>query len=200
MPRRAQPPLGSSRFSVANRFSEAYQSHPGVPLLHLGDLLDMSCQFRDEEKCAKVFDRAKQHSAFVPETMMAGSSESFNRWTSSRITLNEDALEWRRGCRTERRMTIPPIIRKGPVRGLTQTPNLSAAISISFLRPPARPGLKPLANPAPKGWSTPIPTRRPLWKSWKRISWVTATMPIFHRAEASSAGPAPPERRAGFRS
>lgn len=71
--------------------------HPDMPLLHLGDLLDMSC-LSEGKRLEKVFTRAKQPSAIVLGNHDGLLFGIFNRDLLSDF-LNADALEWQRGCR-----------------------------------------------------------------------------------------------------
>ena len=80
------------------RFLEwAIQKHPDMPLLHLGDVVDMSCQ-SEWHRMRRIFDTGEQAKVILP-----GNHDGllFGIFNHDLLTdyLNGDVLEWQRGCR-----------------------------------------------------------------------------------------------------
>ena len=76
----------------------AIQQHPDTPLLHLGDVVDMSCK-SEWQRMRRVFQSARQGKAILP-----GNHDGllFGIFNHDLLTdyLNGDVLEWQRGCRS----------------------------------------------------------------------------------------------------
>ena len=71
------------------------RNNADMPMLHLGDLLDMSC-LSEMKRLRKVFDRAKQPVAILPGNHDGLLFGIFNRDLLSDY-LSGDALEWQTG-------------------------------------------------------------------------------------------------------
>ncbi len=75
----------------------AIESHPDTPMIHLGDVIDMSC-LSEHRRMQKIFEKGKQ-----PVIVSAGNHDGllfgiFNHDIVSAYAKGED-LEWFRGCR-----------------------------------------------------------------------------------------------------
>ena len=114
--------------------------HPDMPLLHLGDLLDMSCR-SEMKRLRKVFDRAKQPVAIVPGNHDGLLFGIFNRDLVSDY-LNADALEWQRGCRHGAEDDDSPFHMEGAGPGLNKRQLIAKYIEFLASDPGRRPGLK----------------------------------------------------------
>jgi len=75
----------------------AIQRHPDMPLLHLGDVVDMSCQ-TEWIRMRRVFETGRQ-----PKVILPGNHDGllFGIFNHDLLTdyLKGDVLEWQRGCR-----------------------------------------------------------------------------------------------------
>ena len=76
----------------------AIQQHPDAPLIHLGDVVDMSCK-SEWLRMRRIFQSAPQDEAILP-----GNHDGllFGVFNHDLLTdyLNGDVLEWQRGCRS----------------------------------------------------------------------------------------------------
>ncbi len=76
----------------------AIQQHPDMPLIHLGDVVDMSCK-SELLRMRRIFLSASQDAAVLP-----GNHDGllFGIFNHDLLTdyLNGDVLEWQRGCRS----------------------------------------------------------------------------------------------------
>jgi hypothetical protein len=76
----------------------AIQQHPDTPILHLGDVVDMSCK-SEWQRMRRIFQSARQDKAILP-----GNHDGllFGIFNHDLLTdyLNGDVLEWQRGCRS----------------------------------------------------------------------------------------------------
>jgi hypothetical protein len=92
----------------------AIQRHPDMPLLHLGDVVDMSCQ-TEWIRMRRVFETGRQ-----PKVILPGNHDGllFGIFNHDLLTdyLKGDVLEWQRGCRqtSEADDTPPSSDGKGP--------------------------------------------------------------------------------------
>ena len=116
------------------------KQHPDMPLLHLGDLLDMSC-VSELKRLRKVFDKAKQ-----PVTILPGNHDGllFGIFNHDLISdyLNAGALEWKRGCRHGAEDDDSPLHKEGAGPGLNKRQLLAKYIEFLASDPNRRPGLK----------------------------------------------------------
>ncbi len=85
----------------------AIQKHPDMPLLHLGDVVDMSCQ-SEWHRMRKIFDTGEQAKVILP-----GNHDGllFGVFNHDLLTdyLKGEVLEWQRGCRqTSEDEDVPP--------------------------------------------------------------------------------------------
>lgn len=75
----------------------AILKHPDMPLVHLGDVVDMSCQ-SEWRRMRKIFDTGEQ-----PKVVLPGNHDGllFGIFNHDLITdyLKGDVMEWQRGCR-----------------------------------------------------------------------------------------------------
>jgi Calcineurin-like phosphoesterase len=75
----------------------AIQKHPDLPLVHLGDVVDMSCQ-SEWRRMRKIFDTGEQ-----PKVVLPGNHDGllFGIFNHDLITdyLKGEVMEWQRGCR-----------------------------------------------------------------------------------------------------
>jgi hypothetical protein len=83
------------------------QRHPEMPLLHLGDVVDMSCQ-SEAIRMRRIFETGRQ-----PKVILPGNHDGllFGIFNHDLLTdyLNGDVLEWQRGCRqTSETEDVPP--------------------------------------------------------------------------------------------
>jgi len=76
----------------------AIQQHPDMPLIHLGDVVDMSCK-SEWQRMRRIFQSARQEKAILP-----GNHDGllFGIFNHDLLTdyLSGDVLEWQRGCRS----------------------------------------------------------------------------------------------------
>ena len=75
----------------------AIESHPDMPIIHLGDVIDMSC-LSEHRRMQKIFEKAKQ-----PVAITTGNHDGllfgiFN-YDIVPTYMQGEALEWQRGCR-----------------------------------------------------------------------------------------------------
>lgn len=117
------------------------KNHPAVPLLHLGDLLDMSC-LSEMRRMRKVFEQAKQPSVIVPGNHDGLLFGIFNRDLVSDY-LNDGALEWQKGCRHGAEDDDSPHHKEGAGPGLNKRQFIGGYIDFLSSAPQRRPGLKP---------------------------------------------------------
>jgi len=116
------------------------KNHPDMPLVHLGDLLDMSCQ-SEMGRLRKVFDKAKQPVAILPGNHDGLLFGIFNRDLFSDY-LNAGALEWQRGCRHGAEDDDSPYHKEGSGPGINKRQLLGKYIEFLASDPNRRPGLK----------------------------------------------------------
>jgi hypothetical protein len=115
--------------------------HPDTPMLHLGDMLDMSC-LSEEKRLLKVLGKAKQPVAIVPGNHDGLLFGIFNRDIVSDY-LNADGLEWQRGCRHGAEDDDSPHHKEGRGPGLNKRQFIGSYIEFLASAPRRRPGLKP---------------------------------------------------------
>ena len=75
----------------------ALQSHPGEPFLHLGDVMDMSCQ-SEAQRIRKAFEAGGGRGAILPgnhDGLMFG----IYGYNILEAALDKDARKWNRACR-----------------------------------------------------------------------------------------------------
>lgn len=75
----------------------AIQNHPDAPVIHLGDVLDMSCE-SELGRMRKIFQAATQPSAILPGNHDGLLFGIFN-YNMVDIILDPGAAKWDRGCR-----------------------------------------------------------------------------------------------------
>jgi hypothetical protein len=85
----------------------AIQRHPDMPLLHLGDVVDMSCQ-TEWVRMRRIFETGSQSKVILP-----GNHDGllFGIFNHDLLTdyLRGEVLEWQRGCRqTSETEDVPP--------------------------------------------------------------------------------------------
>jgi hypothetical protein len=114
--------------------------HPDKPLLHLGDLLDMSCQ-SEMTRLRKVFDKAKQPVAILPGNHDGLLFGIFNHDLLSDY-LTAGALEWKRGCSHGAQDDDSPLHKEGAGPGINKQQLLRKYIEFLASDPHRRPGLK----------------------------------------------------------
>ena len=85
----------------------AIQRHPDLPLLHLGDVVDMSCQ-TEWIRMRRIFETGSQPKVILPGNHDGLLFGIFNHDLLSDY-LKGDVLEWQRGCRqTSEADDVPP--------------------------------------------------------------------------------------------
>jgi hypothetical protein len=117
------------------------RNHADMPLLHLGDLLDMSC-LSEMKRLLKIFDKAKQPVAILPGNHDGLLFGIFNRDLLSDY-LSADALEWQRGCRHGAEDENSPYHKEGRGPGFNKRQFLGSYIEFLASSPSRRPGLTP---------------------------------------------------------
>jgi hypothetical protein len=115
--------------------------HPDTPMLHLGDMLDMSC-LSEEKRLLKVLGKAKQPVAIIPGNHDGLLFGIFNRDILSDY-LNADGLEWQRGCRHGAEDDDSPHHKEGRGPGLNKRQFIGSYIEFLASDRRRRPGLKP---------------------------------------------------------
>ena len=115
--------------------------HPDMPMLHLGDMLDMSC-LSEMLRLRKIFDTAKQPIAIVPGNHDGLLFGIYNRDLLSDY-LNADALEWQRGCRHGAEGEDSYYHKEGRGPGLNKRQLIGKYIEFLASAPDRRPGLMP---------------------------------------------------------
>jgi len=117
------------------------RNHADMPMLHLGDLLDMSC-LSEMKRLRKVFDRAKQPVAILPGNHDGLLFGIFNRDLLPDY-LSGGSLEWQRGCRHGAEDENSPYHKEGRGPGLNKRQFLASYIDFLASSPNRRPGLRP---------------------------------------------------------
>lgn len=117
------------------------RNNADMPMLHLGDLLDMSC-LSEMKRLRKVFDRAEQPVAILPGNHDGLLFGIFNHDLLSDY-LSGDALEWQRGCRHGAEDDNSPYHKEGRGPGLNKRQFLGSYIDFLASSPNRRPGLRP---------------------------------------------------------
>lgn len=75
----------------------AIESHPDEPMVHLGDVIDLSCQ-SEHRRMQKIFEKAKKPIAVTPGNHDGLLFGIFN-YDIVETYVKGEALEWQRGCR-----------------------------------------------------------------------------------------------------
>ena len=135
----------------------AIESHPDAPMVHLGDVLDLSCQ-SELVRMRKIFEVATQPGAILP-----GNHDGllFGIFNYDFITdrFSAGALQWRRGCRQGAGPEETSASADGRGPGLNKRQFLAAYLEALAVGPQPQAGLTP---PAASGtmyvsWRNPDP-------------------------------------------
>jgi hypothetical protein len=136
------------------------EKHPDMPMIHLGDLLDMSCR-SELNRMRKVIEIAQQPGAILP-----GNHDGllFGIFNHDIITdyLHGDGLEWQRGCRPGSQTDTAKVSPDGRGPGLSKREYLEKYLERLAVGPQPQAGLKPVegdddirvqwVNPNPEGF------------------------------------------------